>query len=340
METLLRQWTMLEKIPRYPSRITTTELLEKLTDAGHPTTLRTVQRDLEKLSVKFQIASDEGKPACWYWLREAVQFNIPGLSSHSALVFKMVQKHLCPLLPRPCLDLLQSHFDQSEKVLAGIRPQPLANWPDKVVVRSRALSLRPPHIDPDVLFAVYQGLLGDRQLRVLYRRRGDDHAEERVVNPLGLVVVDQVHYLVGTLWDYADIRHLAIHRMEAVTELDSAALIPEGFDLQAYADSGEFGYPAGDRPLTLKALFDAYTAEQFKETPLSPDQKLTRRRDGRVLLEARVGDTAQLRWWLQGFGAAVEVLGPQKLREEFTDMSRRLAALYAPASRAQEHNRD
>lgn len=328
MDTLLRQWAMLKKIPRYPAKRSIAELYDMLREEGFQTTRRTIERDLNKLSEPFQISCDEYKPAGWYYARDAYQFEIPGMSSHAALVFKMVERHLCHLLPRPCLDLLNPYFGQAEKVLGEIRPEPLADWPNKVAVRTRGLSLRPPHIEPDVLFNVYQGVLTARQLKIMYRRRGEDHAEERIVNPLGLVAVDQVHYLVCTVWNYTDIRHLALHRIESAQRLDDPAMIPAGFDLQAYAASGEFGYPEGKGTLKLKALFDNFTAQQFKETPLSNNQRLAERQDGRVLIEAEVLDTAQLRWWLQGFGAAVEILGPKKLRDEFAEISRRLASLY------------
>jgi predicted DNA-binding transcriptional regulator YafY len=327
-DTLRRQWEILKLIPRSPRKTTTIQLRDALEDAGYPTTLRTVQRDLEKLVLDFQITSDGFKPAGWCWAKDARQFDIPGMSTHAALVFKMVQRHLCHLLPEACLDLLGPYFEQAAKVLTDIQPQPMAAWPDKVAVLSRGLSLESPHIDPAVLFNVYHGLLTARQIKIMYRRRGEDHAEERDVNPLGLVVVDQVHYLIGTLWHYRDIKHLAIHRMESATVLDNPALVPDDFDLQAYAASGEFGYPAGQGTLKLKALFDDYTAQQFKESPLSPNQKLTEQKDGRVLVEAEMRDTAQLRWWLQGFGMAVEVVGPKKLREEFAAMSRQLARIY------------
>jgi predicted DNA-binding transcriptional regulator YafY len=188
--------------------------------------------------------------------------------------------------------------------------------------------LQAPVIDSEVLYNVYQGLLFGRQLSITYRRRGEDHAEERVVNSLGLVVVDQVQYLVGTFWHYPDIRHLAIHRIESATVCHTPIKTPDGFDLQAYVASGAFGYPEGQGTLKLRALFDSDTAEPFRETPLSADQKLTNRRDGRVLVEAQVCDTAQLRWWLQGFGAKVEVLGPKTLRDEFVRMTRQLTELY------------
>jgi predicted DNA-binding transcriptional regulator YafY len=38
-----------------------------------------------------------------------------------------------------------------------------------------------------------------------------------------------------------------------------------------------------------------------------------------VRLSATVADTAELRWWLLGFGEGVEVIGPKSLRNEFIE---------------------
>jgi predicted DNA-binding transcriptional regulator YafY len=42
-------------------------------------------------------------------------------------------------------------------------------------------------------------------------------------------------------------------------------------------------------------------------------------------------DTAQLRWWLRGFGPDVEVIEPRALRDEFSADARKLAARYVNA---------
>ena len=328
MDTLLRQWTLLKIIPRLPAKKTTSKLLDEVVEAGFPATLRTIQRDLERLEPKFQITSDGHKPAGWHWTKDAFQFDIPGMSSHAALIFKMVQLHLCHLLPQACLELLAPHFQQADRVLGEIKPQPVTSWPDKIAVLSRGLKLQAPAISQEVLFNVYQGLLFSRQIKIMYRRRGEGLAEERIVNPLGMVVVDETHYLVGSLWHYDDVKHLAMHRIESAEVLDPPALMPEEFDFKAYVASGEFGYPQGDGMLKLKALFDAWTAKQFEEAPLSADQKLTPKKGGRFLLEAEVRDTAQLRWWLQGFGPRVEVVGPKRLRDEFRKAALSLGKIY------------
>jgi predicted DNA-binding transcriptional regulator YafY len=47
-----------------------------------------------------------------------------------------------------------------------------------------------------------------------------------------------------------------------------------------------------------------------------------------VRLQATVPDTAQLRWWLKGFGNEVEVLEPTAIREEFTLLSESMNKIY------------
>ena len=47
-----------------------------------------------------------------------------------------------------------------------------------------------------------------------------------------------------------------------------------------------------------------------------------------VLIEATVPATVDLPWRLMGFGASVEVLGPEGLRAEFADEAWRLGIIY------------
>ena len=72
---------------------------------------------------------------------------------------------------------------------------------------------------------------------------------------------------------------------------------------------------------------------------------LTALDDERVLVRATVENTAELRWWLLGFGELVEVLAPAALREEFRERATAMAALYqqpsrSPATRQRSHARD
>ena len=50
-DTLLRHWMMLRMLPRYPLKITSKDLIDKLRDNDFFITKRTVERDSNSLSV-------------------------------------------------------------------------------------------------------------------------------------------------------------------------------------------------------------------------------------------------------------------------------------------------
>jgi len=75
-------------------------------------------------------------------------------------------------------------------------------------------------------------------------------------------------------------------------------------------------------------LFNARAGEHLFETPLTANQVLTVQDDGKLLLEAEISDTQELRWWLSGFGSAVKVVEPVGLREFFQSEAEVLANVY------------
>jgi len=324
--TMMRQIEMLRILPRGPRKMDTGSLKQKLEELGFTVTQRTIQRDLKSLSAKFPILSDEPhKPAGWSWDERSV-FDLPSMDAASALGFSLVAKFLEPLLPRGIYHDLEPYFSHAENLLTELK---LGKWTEKVRVLRRGLELRTPSIDEEVARVVYDALLQDRQMNVCYRPRAGEPAEYRV-NPLGLVFRHPVVYLVCTLFKYDDIKHLALHRMNDPVLLDSRRRMPGSFDLDEYLESKAFSYPVGGRKIKLKVLFDREVARhlQENETPLDEDQLLTDHPDGRVLVEASVLETAELRWWLMGFGDSVEVLQPKRLRNEFSKVAANLASLY------------
>ncbi|MFL1467533.1 hypothetical protein ACQUWM_08005 [Marinobacter sp. DUT-3] len=98
--TAVRYLTMLRMVPRFPKSITTTELAELLEDHGFSVTMRSIQRDLEKLSTDFPLLVDENKrPFQWSFDREAAMDIIPAPDLPAALTFELARAYLSPMLP-------------------------------------------------------------------------------------------------------------------------------------------------------------------------------------------------------------------------------------------------
>lgn len=291
------------------------------------TTLRTVQRDLHTLSRSFPIESDQSKPIGWSWRADAAVLDIPGMDGHTALTFALVQSYMQKLLPATTLSHMRPWFQHADGVLqAGATP--MARWQDKVRVITKAPSLQSPAIDPGVQTAVYDCLMQGQQVQVTYQAIGKDEAPKTYpANPLGLVVREQVVYLVCTIKEHTDIRFLALHRVSAAQALDAPVRIPEGFDIDAVA-ARNLGILVSDQPMRLEMKLSKLVAKYLEETPLSADQQLSPLDDGWVRLQAIVPDSAQIRNWILSLGVEAMVTGPGHLRAGMKAAVRRMGELY------------
>lgn len=328
-DTQLRQWAMLKRIPQHPRLITAREIYEYLESEGFEVTKRTVERDLLSLSEIFPLLSNErSRPYGWSWSKDAESFSLPSMSPLQALTLELAHDHLKTLLPASLLQTLAPYFKCAEGVLSsGDGVQKLASWRKKVAIVPPNQPLIPPNYPEEIIEAVHSALLSEQQLEISYASREKGETKTYRVHPLGIVQRGAVTYLVATLSDYTDIRLLAVHRIQAAHVLEQPANTPKNFDLAQYICQGALGF--GDSgEIKLRVRFSTAAGEHLRETPLSLDQQIEPYQPGWMRIQATVPNTAQLRWWLLGFGNQVEVLEPISLREEFVNTAQSLHGIY------------
>lgn len=328
-DTLLRQWQMLRLIPRFPAKITASDIRDRLAAGGYRVTKRTVERDLASLSDAFPLLSDEReKPFGWSWKKEAVPLDVPSLGNSEALAFTLIEQYLRGLLSHATLAQLAPYFRMAGQRLSALpKGSAIHAWPDKVRVVSPTQPLIPPKVDARVQRTVSDGLLFDRQLVIRYQKRGEAELKEYIAHPLAMVQRGAVTYFVATLFDYADVRLLALHRIRSADILEECARRPKDFDIDQYIAGGALGF-GGGKLVRLEVIFYEPAAEHLYETPLSEDQVIAPFDDNRVKLTATVANTPQLEWWLMGFGDAVEVIKPSALRAGIKEMVAAMARNY------------
>ena len=328
-DTTLRHLAMLSAIPVRPRRKSTREIHEDLRDR-HPdfdVSLRSVQRSLERLSQLFPITAEaHGRANYWYWIEPDALTQIPAMSESTAFVLRLAADYLRPIMPPETLRVLEPYLRHAERVLDGTA---LGRWTERAAIIAPGQLLMPPVVSTDVQEAVYEALMTNRKIEVRYRSKHDESSKLIELNPLGIVVRTGLLYLVATSWNFEDILHFVLHRMSEPRLTDEPLVTPPDFRLVDHlGGDGPFAYPAGTGKMALRLLFDGGAGAHLSESRLASDQCVTVQDDGRVLVEATVADTAQLRWWLAGFGSLVEVLGPASLRDEIREEVRRLAGMY------------
>ena len=316
-DTLIRQWHMLRMVPRYPHKATVQSIRGTLLGEVFEVTERTVQRDLNELSVVFPLTVDDReKPYGWSWQKDAPSFNLPGLTIPESLTLTLAEQHLKSLLPFSMMEQLKPYFDAAHKRLDA-EPQPHRgrSWLDKVRTVPPTQPLIPPKILLEVQAIISEALLHERQVEILYRKRGDKKDVTYRIHPLALVQRGPILYLYCRLFDYEDARTLAMHRINAATLLEDAAVYPKDFSLDENVEAGVWEFGDGKK-ISIGLLFEDGYGNHLYETPLSKDQQIVELAGGKLKVTATIPDTQQLRWWLMGFGDGLEVLFPASLRSE------------------------
>jgi predicted DNA-binding transcriptional regulator YafY len=134
-------------------------------------------------------------------------------------------------------------------------------------------------------------------------------------------------YLIG--WDETRgaIRTFKLERIEAV------ALTTETFEAPPEGSIEETFGAAWDIIADLPAVevvlrFSPTIAARVRETRWHPSERLEPADDGSLTWRARVSGTLEIRSWILGWGADVEVLAPPELRTEIATIVRAAAAAY------------
>lgn len=320
---------ILRMIPHYPRHITSHDIRERLADEYDITVhIRTIQHDLTHIANVYPLQRTENdNPPRYYWPPDAQVELVPGHDDYSALTWNLLQQYLEPLLPEAMSRRAKPIFDTASRYLERVDRKQIRNWGQRVRMIPRSFALQAPNVNDEVQQAVYECLWEGEALAVDYLSRGAEQIKSMTLHPQGLIVREGVFYLVAQVEGYEDLRHFALHRIQRAESTYRDAKDIADFDLDAYLEQGAFSYPAsGEVDLVLHCEHEM--AKHLLEAPLAPDQTSQVLSNGWVEIKARVLDSQQLRWWIQGLGANVEVVGPASLREHFRTLSQQLLKRY------------
>ncbi|MCH8536275.1 MAG: WYL domain-containing protein [Alkalimonas sp.] len=332
-DTLLRTLTLLQLLPRSPSSISTSDLQQKLKDRGFEITLRSLQRDLNKLSAQFPLlCEDTQKPHLWSFDR-SYNRTLPGMDINQALTWVMAEQYLEALMPAAVLDSLTPQFDEAHKQLDSVQANGHGKWQHKVRILPQHQNLLPAEADPDIWRAISEALLHHKAIDVAYLTRYGDEPKLYCIHPQAMVHRHNVSYVLATVKDYNDIRQFALHRFTAVKTSLADYRKLEDFSVDEYIGQGGFGYVQSNREYTLKAQISAELFIRLQETPLNRSQQLEPPDEsGWGRLTTTVKDEQAILWWLQSMGAAIRVEEPAEYREELVRQAAELVKWHAKFS--------
>ncbi|MDI4112375.1 WYL domain-containing protein [Pseudomonas aeruginosa] len=327
-DTLLRQLTLLRLIPEYPRYISSHTLHEKLHDRGYRVELRTVQRDLNRLSAPFSLTSSKKGGRNEWSYTKGTPLDLRDMEPSTALALHLAESHLRTLLPQSVLDLLGPQFNKARNYLENLGQNDLAHWARRVRAHPNGKALLPAQIDADVWRAVSDALLACRQLRVDYLSRSKADVKTLLIHPAGLVSRQSIGYLIGSVEGYDDLRQFALHRIRQADCLDIPAHERPDFEIDHYIRQ-HLNTAASIEQTELIADISPQIAWLLGETPLSTQQNLEPLEGSDwKRLRAWVPDDQETLWWVFGLGENIRVHEPQRWAAAIKEKTSRLQELY------------
>lgn len=230
--------------------------------------------------------------------------------------------------------LLARHSDEPNPAVRSALLKLVAALPPDLVPYLQQLALTLPSA-PDPTFAgvfrtLVYGWATRRAVRLTYHPLRSRRAYDCSLYPY-LLEPSAIGYTVYVIGHSIPPNALRTYKLERVLR---AELTEETFDLPPDFDGLEllkraWGVMAGEEKLvTVRLRFGPRVARRVKETVWHPSQEMVDLPDGRVEWTALIGDTLEIVPWVRGWGADVEVLEPEELRERIVAGVRKMAALY------------
>jgi predicted DNA-binding transcriptional regulator YafY len=282
---------------------------------------RTVHRDMESLSAAgVPVFALRGARGGWQ-LDEGWRTQVPALDEAELLALLMSQ-------PRVVGDgSLAGAAERALRKLTAALPASL---------RERAAAIRQRlYVDTTgwrgttenlaMLPIVQDAVSRDRKLSMTYRRAGEaSEADERLVDPLGLVAKGSAWYLVARTPH--GFRTYRVSRIEQAAIIDAPCERPADFDLAVHwkssTDAFRDGLPRYRATLRLEPRAAAWV-RRWRMAWTAPDPPDA---DGWTTFQAHFEHPDEASFVVLGLGARVDVVEPAELRERVLNEVRAVVA--------------
>jgi len=142
--------------------------------------------------------------------------------------------------------------------------------------------------------------------------------------------VGQAIYAIGRIEPEKKMRTFKIERVERIELLKDTYSIPRDFDPDQLLDQAWGIWFTEQQPLKIQLRFSQRVAQRVRETRWHPTEQVTEQPDGSLLWCASIAEPREMLPWVRGWGADVEVLEPQFLRNQIQNETRLLFQLYYP----------
>ncbi|MEN2751243.1 WYL domain-containing protein [Psychrobacter sp. FBL11] len=251
-------------------------------------------------------------------------FSIDVINEQTVFFWQMLANYTANYLPAPFKQSITDKLSQLHRQeKTNFNQSKLGQWQDHLITLPSIVQA--PKLDSDVLASIHQALLENKQLKITYRKKWDEHADVRMVYPKGLIFIDNMVYLTGfnPVDDHIDNEVLLeSHRNFAVNRITTAKVIVKsipdwvGRNVFSLENLRQLGKLEINECLNIKLVLKVqkYACQHLYERPLSSNQTITVINETWNEVRATVTNTQRLQDWLVGMSQLAVVVEPAELK--------------------------
>ncbi|MBO5239686.1 MAG: WYL domain-containing protein [Lachnospiraceae bacterium] len=317
-----RQIYILSLLSQNPIGYTADEIVEKLKKWDVVLTKRTINRDIDELSMSYAIEEEERNGKTYFLARkfsmENVDLTIQDLMAISFMQ-QLVQQYEHTIMGKAAEEMLQKiasntgnlnrkHLEELSKTIRFIDRN---EWKNQDVK---------PEIEQMITAAIEK----QNKIEIQYHSWNSDETTKRVIHPYSMTFIDQYLCVEGYCELRKELRTFRLSRIQNVTVLKEQFQIPETYHKK---EEDKFIYLGGKDKEQLIIQFDVETGRYIREYEAHRADRLTENEEG-VLFEKRTAITTEVIRWILRFGAGAKVVQPENLKEQIKIEIEKMKKLY------------
>jgi len=278
---------------------------------------RTVYRDLDFLA-------EQGVPL---WQQNGI-FGINRTHYQTTVRFtyhEAVALVLAGLLLARTFDERNPHVIAALRRLAVTLPEPLTAQLERAALHTQSQQTNNRHTA--VLEAIAEGWGKGCKVQITYCPPNGEPPRERTIAPYTLEPTDAGIYVIGHDEATGEIRTFKLERLQTAHVLPEPYVIPDDFDPAIYLKDS-WRIMTGDQTAELILRFTSEAAPYVRERTWHSSQVIEEDPNGGLTLRLCIADAREMLPWIRSWGAQVEVIKPDWLRERVAQELNNAAEMY------------
>ncbi len=281
---------------------------------------KSIHRDLEFMRDRLELPLEYDHTHNGYHYTEPVS-SFPTLQITEGELFallvaeKALQQYRGTNFEKP----LVSAFKKMAASLPDTVSLNLADWEQTISFRTRA----EPIVNLEIFDALAKATAQRRQLRLTYRKPGQQKTEPRVIDPYHLANINGEWFLFAYCHLRHDIRTFVPARIQAVEPTGKSFERPKKFSLEKRLKDS-FGVHSGQGEFDVVIRFNELVAEYIREKRWHDSQQLRELKDGGVELRLKLSSLAEIERWVLSWGGNAVALGPPELVDAIQQAAKKI----------------